>query len=264
MSDAISRLLAERERQDHGLNTTLLVSLTGHFGLAALAVVLPMLLPREPPLQAERERLRRHAARRRRDAASPGAAGARARREAQAGGVRRSPAAARAVEAAAQGRAAPERAAAPRRQDQAPADTAARTRRDEADHDREQRLRGNDGGREVRGLGDAGSRVRAAGSGRPDRHRDRRRLVPRERAAEDLDDLEPADQDGLHAVGRSHVHDPARRQRHGRPAHASRPAPRCSTSRRSARSSTRRPFGPLPREYGQKSFTIRALFKPTF
>jgi TonB family protein len=51
VSDAISRLLAERERQDHGLNTTLLVSLTGHFGLAALAVVLPMLLPREPPLK---------------------------------------------------------------------------------------------------------------------------------------------------------------------------------------------------------------------
>jgi len=51
VSDAISRLLAERERQDHGLNTTLLVSLTGHFGLAALAVVLPMFLPREPPIK---------------------------------------------------------------------------------------------------------------------------------------------------------------------------------------------------------------------
>jgi len=24
------------------------------------------------------------------------------------------------------------------------------------------------------------------------------------------------------------------------------------------------PFGPLPREYGQKPFTIRAIFKPTF
>jgi len=51
VSDAISRLLAERERQDHGLPTTLLVSLTGHFGLAALAVLLPLLLPREPPLR---------------------------------------------------------------------------------------------------------------------------------------------------------------------------------------------------------------------
>jgi protein TonB len=51
VSDAISRLLSERERQDHGLQTTLLVSLTGHFGLAALAVVLPMFLPREPPLK---------------------------------------------------------------------------------------------------------------------------------------------------------------------------------------------------------------------
>ena len=51
MSDSISQLLAERERQDHGLPTTLLVSLTGHFGLAGLVVALPMLLPHEPPIK---------------------------------------------------------------------------------------------------------------------------------------------------------------------------------------------------------------------
>src|SRR6185503_13532454 len=51
VSDSISQLLAERERQDHGLPTTLLVSLTGHFGLAGLVVALPMLLPHEPPIK---------------------------------------------------------------------------------------------------------------------------------------------------------------------------------------------------------------------
>jgi len=47
VSDAISDLLAERERQDHGMPTTLLVSLTGHFGLAGLAFLLPLLLPHD-------------------------------------------------------------------------------------------------------------------------------------------------------------------------------------------------------------------------
>jgi protein TonB len=50
VSDAISRLLSERERQDHGLQTTLLVSLTGHFGLAGLAVLLPLILPQQPKI----------------------------------------------------------------------------------------------------------------------------------------------------------------------------------------------------------------------
>ena len=51
MSDPIARLLADREHLDHGLSTTLVVSLTGHFGLVALALLLPLLLPREPPLR---------------------------------------------------------------------------------------------------------------------------------------------------------------------------------------------------------------------
>jgi len=53
VSDAISRLLAERERQDHGLPTTLLVSLTGHFGLAGLAVLLPLVLPQEQKIHVQ-------------------------------------------------------------------------------------------------------------------------------------------------------------------------------------------------------------------
>jgi TonB family protein len=51
VSESISRLLEERERQDHGLPTTLLVSLVGHFGLAGLAVALPLLLPHKPQVQ---------------------------------------------------------------------------------------------------------------------------------------------------------------------------------------------------------------------
>ena len=51
MSDSVSRLLAERERLDHGLPTTLLASLTGHFALAGLALFLPLLLPHEPTIR---------------------------------------------------------------------------------------------------------------------------------------------------------------------------------------------------------------------
>ena len=53
MSDSVSRLLAERERLDHGLPTTLLVSLTGHFALAGLALFLPLLLPHEPTIRIQ-------------------------------------------------------------------------------------------------------------------------------------------------------------------------------------------------------------------
>jgi len=53
VSDTISRLLAERERQDHGLPTTLLVSLTGHFGLAGLAFLLPLILPQDQKINVQ-------------------------------------------------------------------------------------------------------------------------------------------------------------------------------------------------------------------
>jgi len=53
VSDPIARLLMERERLDHGLSTTLLVSLTGHFGLVGLALLLPLLLPRGPQLRVQ-------------------------------------------------------------------------------------------------------------------------------------------------------------------------------------------------------------------
>ena len=51
MSDAVSRLLSEREQLERGLPATLVLSLSGHLALAAAAVVLPLLLPREPPLR---------------------------------------------------------------------------------------------------------------------------------------------------------------------------------------------------------------------
>ena len=51
MNEAVDRLIAERERLDHGLPATVLVSVFGHLLLIAAAIVLPRLLPREPPLR---------------------------------------------------------------------------------------------------------------------------------------------------------------------------------------------------------------------
>jgi TonB family protein len=51
VNEAIDRLIAERQRLDRGLGATVLVSLTAHFAVAGLAVALPTLLPREPPLR---------------------------------------------------------------------------------------------------------------------------------------------------------------------------------------------------------------------
>jgi protein TonB len=51
VNEAIDRLMAERQRLDRGLPATVLASLAAHLGLAGLAVAVPMLLPREPPLR---------------------------------------------------------------------------------------------------------------------------------------------------------------------------------------------------------------------
>jgi protein TonB len=51
VSDAISRLLAEREQLERGLPGTLALSVSAHVVLAAVAVLGPLLLPREPPLR---------------------------------------------------------------------------------------------------------------------------------------------------------------------------------------------------------------------
>jgi protein TonB len=51
MSDAVSRVLEERAALEAGLPATLALSLTGHLGLAAIALVAPLLLPQEPPLR---------------------------------------------------------------------------------------------------------------------------------------------------------------------------------------------------------------------
>jgi TonB family protein len=50
VNEAVDRLIVERERLDAGLGGTLLVSLVGHLVVVGLAVVLPLLLPKEPPL----------------------------------------------------------------------------------------------------------------------------------------------------------------------------------------------------------------------
>ncbi|HXK11387.1 MAG TPA: energy transducer TonB [Vicinamibacteria bacterium] len=51
MNEAIDRLIAERQHLDQGLPATVLVSITAHLVGAGLAVGLPMLLPREPLLR---------------------------------------------------------------------------------------------------------------------------------------------------------------------------------------------------------------------
>jgi TonB family protein len=51
MSDAIARLLAEREALEPGLPGTLALSISGHVALAVVAVVGPLLLPKQPPLR---------------------------------------------------------------------------------------------------------------------------------------------------------------------------------------------------------------------
>jgi protein TonB len=51
VNEAVDRLIAERQRLDRGLPATVLVSLAAHFAVAGLAVGLPLLLPREPPLK---------------------------------------------------------------------------------------------------------------------------------------------------------------------------------------------------------------------
>jgi TonB family protein len=51
VNEALDRLIAERQRLDQGLPVTVLVSLAAHLGVAGLAVAVPMLLPREPPLR---------------------------------------------------------------------------------------------------------------------------------------------------------------------------------------------------------------------
>lgn len=51
MNDAVDRLIIEREAMDHGFQGGLLVSAGAHLFLIGLAIVVPLLLPRQPPLR---------------------------------------------------------------------------------------------------------------------------------------------------------------------------------------------------------------------
>ena len=51
MNDAVDRLIAERGAMDHGFQGGLLISVFAHGMLLTAAVVVPLLLPKEPPLQ---------------------------------------------------------------------------------------------------------------------------------------------------------------------------------------------------------------------
>jgi len=51
VNEAIDRLIAERQRLDAGFAGTALVSLVAHLTVGGLAFAVPLLLPREPPLK---------------------------------------------------------------------------------------------------------------------------------------------------------------------------------------------------------------------
>jgi TonB family protein len=51
VNEAVDRLIGERQRLDAGLHGTLLVSIVGHLFVVGGVVVLPSLLPKEPPLR---------------------------------------------------------------------------------------------------------------------------------------------------------------------------------------------------------------------
>jgi TonB family protein len=51
VNEAVDRLMAERAHLDAGLPGPLMASVAGHVLVASLAVLLPLLLPRQPPLQ---------------------------------------------------------------------------------------------------------------------------------------------------------------------------------------------------------------------
>ena len=166
------------------------------------------------------------------------------------------------AQAAAEGRAAARRAAAAdRAQRQAPGDAAARPRDAHAADGASAAAAGGTTPA-ARGAASAtpGLEFGPPGPGRPRRHRQRRRLVPGRRAAEDLDDLDPAAQVRLHAARRRDVHHPAERQ-----VTDVRVTQSCGVSLLDLAAQRAvlyaAPFGPLPRTM-ENPRTIQALFKP--
>jgi TonB family protein len=51
VNDALDRLIAERQALDHGMSRSFMVSLGAHGFLAAVAVAVTLLAPRQPPIQ---------------------------------------------------------------------------------------------------------------------------------------------------------------------------------------------------------------------
>ena len=90
-----------------------------------------------------------------------------------------------------------------------------------------------------------------------------RRLVPRGRAAEDLDDLDAADQVGIHAAHHRQPHHHRDRRAGGRSVRVveSGGVPMLDAAAQRAVYSAA-PFTPLPRSYGTNRLTIRAVFRP--
>ena len=196
VNDPVDRLLVERQRAGpRASRQRVLVSLVGHLVLVGRRRRRCRCCFRaSPPLQGRR-RLRGR--RCRAAAAAPRAASPRPRRPRAAAGRRARPAAPpppppQGPEAA-EGRAAARACPSSDAEEAGEARAAARAREPAPPAPRRPRP-GGVAGRDRARRADARPRVRPAGPRRARRHRQRRRLVPGRRAAEDLDDLDPADQ----------------------------------------------------------------------
>ena len=243
MNEAVDRLIAERQRLDRGLPATALASLAATSSWSAS--------PSASPAAAAGAAAAGQAGLRRRRCRA--AAAARPPRPAGRGPAPQPAPAEKRAAAAAEGPQAADRGAEARARSRCRTPVARQERplrRHRCRAPGAARLRGRDrrpGGApgERARLGDPGPRVRPARPRRPRRHRLRRRLVPRRRAAEDLDALEPADQVRLHPADRRDVHHPAGRHRHRRARH---PAERRLAARhgRAARGPQRGALRPAP------------------
>jgi len=201
VNEAIDRLIVERQRLDRGLPATVLFLDRRPPRGGRPRRGPPEALPRRAAA-ARRRRLRRSAAERRRGLA-PGASRGRARAPAGPRGIgaarRRRPPQVRKPP-----KAAPKPDALPlpdsRRSAQAPgASDASLAGRSRLRHRQGRSPAGRSARRPRSRSGDTGPRARRPGRARrARRHRQRRRLVPGRRPAEDLAPLEPADQVRLH------------------------------------------------------------------
>ena len=222
MNEAVDRLIAERQRMDAGLPATVLLSIVGHLVVLGAVVALPMLLPRQPLLRVA-ELGFTVVAIPRGGGGSPTPAGPPAQAAPKPEPVKPAapppapkvlkppteaprPNALPTLDSRRLARKAPEPAAVPGATGSAAAKAAAATG-------------GVAGGRGT-GTATPGLEIGPPGVGVPDGTEAGGDWYIAGVTAEDLDAVEPDDQDRLRAADRRHVHHHAGRQRHERPPHA--------------------------------------------